>query len=110
VGIDPLKDGPSGTITIQFICHDAVPKDKTAMYLCIVVDIRPQKEETHRVHFTCSGDCINYTGNRSTPTADISTIKMLINSIISTPDAHALSCDLKDFYLNNPLPSWEYIS
>jgi hypothetical protein len=109
LGIDPAKDGPSGTDTMQFIRHDAIPKDKTATYLRIVVDIRPQKEETHRVRFTCGGDRVNYDGNVSTPTADITTIKILLNSIISTPDARGLSLDLKDFYLNNPLPGYEYM-
>jgi hypothetical protein len=48
-GINPLKDGPGSTDTIQFIQHNEIPKDKKATYLCIVVDIHPQKEETHHV-------------------------------------------------------------
>jgi hypothetical protein len=108
-GIDPLKDGPSGTDTIQFIRHDAIPQGKKATYLRIVVDIRPQKEETHRVRFTCGGDKITYPGNVSTPTSDLTTIKTLLNSTISTKGAKCLSLDLKDFYLNNIMPCLEYM-
>jgi hypothetical protein len=109
LGIDPLKDGPSGTDTIQFIRHTDKPKDKKATYLRIVVDIRPQKEETHRVRFTCGGDQVSYSGNVSTPTADIATVKILLNSTISTPGAKCLTTDMKDFYLNNPMPTLEYM-
>ena len=35
-----------------------------------------------------------------TPTASLLTIKLLINTIISTPGAKFLLLDLKDFYLN----------
>jgi hypothetical protein len=77
--------------------------------LRIAVDIRPQKEETHRVRFTCGGDQVDYPGNTTTPTADLPTVKILLNSTISTPGAKRLSIDLKDFYLNNKMPTLEYM-
>jgi hypothetical protein len=76
LGIDPTSN--TGTDTIRFIGHDKVPPGKTPTYLSIVVDIRPQKEETHHVRFTCGGDKIVYAGNVSTPTANMSTIKTSI--------------------------------
>jgi hypothetical protein len=85
LGIDPSSD--TGTDTIRFIGHEEVPAGKTPTYLSIVVDIRPQKEEMHRVRFTCGGDKIIYAGNVSTPTANLSTIKIHLNSTISTKDA-----------------------
>ena len=38
-----------------------------------------------------------------TPTASMLTIKLLLNSIISTPGAKFMAIDIKDFYLNTPL-------
>lgn len=107
LGIDPKSN--NGTDTIRCIRHDEVPAGKTPTYLSIVVDIRPQKEETHRVRFTCGGDKITYVGNVSTPTADMSTIKIHLNSTISTPGAKYMTTDVKDFYLNNLLPAVEYM-
>jgi hypothetical protein len=107
LGIDPASN--TGTDTIRFIGNDKVPAGKTPTYLSIVVDVRPQKEETHRVRFTCGGDKIAYAGNVSTPTADMSTIKIHLNSTISTKDAKYMTMDVVDFYLNNPLPTLEYM-
>jgi hypothetical protein len=85
LGIDPTSN--TGTDTIRFIGHDEVPTGKTPTYLSIVVGIQPKKEETHRVRFTCGGDKTVYAGNVSTPTADMSTIKIHLNSTISTKNA-----------------------
>ena len=45
----------------------------------------------------------------ATKVADLVAVKCLINHIISTPGAKAACIDIKDFYLNNPLSSPEYI-
>jgi hypothetical protein len=36
-----------GTETMHFIQRHNMPKGRQATYLCIVVDFRPQKDETH---------------------------------------------------------------
>ncbi len=56
------------------------------------------------VSLTVGGDLINYPGNISTPTADLTTAKLLINWTISTPEAIFLGINLANFYLNTPLP------
>jgi hypothetical protein len=48
------------------------------------------------------GDRVHYPGNTATPTADLLTIKILINSIISTAGAKFMTMDIKDFYLKHP--------
>ena len=58
---------------------------------------------------TVGGDRINFHGNVTTKVADLVTVKCLLNHIISTPGAKAACIDIKDFYLNNPLPTPEYI-
>ena len=63
----------------------------------MVCDIRPQKDEIHRVRLTVGGDHIDYLGDLSTPTSDFTTEKCLINSIFSTKNAKGLCTDIKDF-------------
>ena len=55
------------------------------------------------------GNIIDFPGDKSTKVTDIITVKCLINNTVSTPGARAASIDIKDFYLNNPLPEAEYI-
>ena len=44
-----------------------------------------------------------------TPTADLLTVKLLFNSIVSTPNAKFMSIDISNFYLNTPLDRYEYV-
>jgi hypothetical protein len=55
------------------------------------------------------GNCINYPGNKSTPTADLLMAKIFINSTISTPVTIFLGIDLENFSLNTPIPTREYM-
>ena len=55
------------------------------------------------------GNWINYPGDAGTPTADLLTIDLLANSIVSTKNAKMVTMDLKDFYLNTPMELPEYI-
>ncbi len=55
------------------------------------------------------GNRINYPGNCGTPTADLLTVKLLLNSIVSTMNAKFFTMVIKDFYLNTPLKRYEYI-
>jgi hypothetical protein len=52
---------------------------------------------------------IDYKGNDSTPTADITTFKLHVNSTISTPGARHMFIDCKEFYLNSEMPEKEYM-
>jgi len=55
------------------------------------------------------GDRVHSPEDASTPTADLLTIKLLLNSIISTPNAKFTTMDIKDFYLNTPMARYEYM-
>jgi hypothetical protein len=55
------------------------------------------------------GDSVHYPGNAGTPTTDLLTIKILINSIISTAGAKFMTMDIKDFYLNTLMARYEYM-
>jgi hypothetical protein len=100
-----------GTNTIFFINKDQVPKDrvKDMTYGSYGCKIKPNKEENHCTRLTTGGDRIHYPDNVSTPTANITLIKVLFNSIISTESAQCVILDVKDFYLNTTMKRLEYI-
>jgi hypothetical protein len=98
-----------GSNTIFFIPRQAIPKGKIATYGRFMVDIRPNKTETHRVRLTVGGNLIQYTGDVSTRSADLTTSKCLCNITISTEGAKYMCLDVKNFYLVTPMDSFEYM-
>ncbi len=100
-----------GTETIKFIKKDDVSYErrKDITYGSFTCDVRPHKEEKECTRLTAGGDCINYPDNVGTPTADMTLLKCLANSIISTPGARCIMLDIKDFYLNTPMKCKEYM-
>ena len=88
-----------GTNTMRFIHLKDIPSDKKPTYLKMVVADRPEKTNPKRVRNTIGGDRIQYDGDTSTKAAEITTCKIFVNSIISTPGARCVTGDLKDFYL-----------
>ena len=58
---------------------------------------------------TVGGDRIDYPGDCGTSAADLLTVKLLFNSVISSTNAEFMTLDIKHFYLNNPLTRYQYI-
>jgi hypothetical protein len=83
-----------GSNTIYFIPRSAVPPNKTVTYGRFVVEMRPNKEEIHRVRLTVGGNLIRYGGDVSTRSAYLTTSKCLWNSVISTPGAKYMCLDV----------------
>jgi hypothetical protein len=54
------------------------------------------------------GNLVNYPNDCGKPRADIITVKLLLNSIISTDNAKFMTIDLKDFYLMMPMIRYKY--
>ncbi len=52
---------------------------------------------------------MHYPGDAGTPTADLLTVKLLLNSIISTENVCFMTMDIKDFYLNTPMARYKYM-
>lgn len=98
-----------GTNTISFIPHTQVPPNKRVTYGRLVVNLKPHKTETHRTRLTVGGNLLQYANVKRTPTEDLSTIKILFNSVVSTPGDRFLTTDIKNFYLNTELPTPEYM-
>ena len=55
------------------------------------------------------GDRTNCPVDCGTPTAELLTIKLLLNSVISTPGAKFMTIDISNFYLNTPMDRYEYM-
>jgi hypothetical protein len=74
-----------------------------------VVDVRSNKEEVHRVRLTVGGKLIQYPGDVSTRSADLTTLKCVWNSTISTVGARYMCLDVNIFNLGTPMDSCEYL-
>jgi hypothetical protein len=82
---------------------------KDVTYSSFSCDLKPNKEEVNQTRLTMGGDRINYPDNGGTPTTDMILFKILINSILSTPNVKCLMMDIKDFYLRTPMKRSEYM-
>jgi len=100
-----------GTNTLFFIDRKDVPPDRwrDVTYGKIVCNVRPQKAETNRTRLTFGGSHCNTEIDCGTPTANLLSVKLLLNSVVSTPGAKFLGLDLKDFYLNTPMDRPEFL-
>ena len=63
--------------------------------------------KSFRVRGTVGGDRIHYDGDVAAHTEEMSTVKILLQSVVS--DNANFMTDIKDFYLNTPLTRPEYI-
>jgi hypothetical protein len=80
-----------------------IPKDRTVTYSRVVVDFHQQKGDPHRIQITARGNLINYPGKLSTQTANLTTLKLMWKSVLSTPGAKYMCLDIKIFYLTAAL-------
>jgi len=55
------------------------------------------------------GNKIEYAGDTSTPTADLTTAKLVFNSVVSTPNVEFATGDISDFYLFTNMDESEYM-
>ena len=87
-----------------------IPADRTITYGRIVIDYRPQKDDPNRVRITAGGNLItDYPGEITTRTADLTTSKILWNSVLSTDGAEFMGIDIKNFFPTAPLDRYEYM-
>ena len=103
--------GLKGTNTFEFIPFHEIPAErkKDITYARVVVDYRPQKAEPNRTRITVGGDRINYPYTVTTETAEITTHKLLLNSVVSTTGAKYMTADIGNFYLGTPMDRPEYM-
>jgi hypothetical protein len=98
----------TGSEIMRFIPVSEIPRGIIPTYMRIVAAWRPEKSNPYRIRCTVGGDRIEYTANASTKTADLTTAKLLFNSILSTPNAKFAGLDIKDYYLNTIMSPEDY--
>ena len=102
------KTGTKGTNSIFVMSHAEIaniPRDRIVTYCRLVVDFRPQKEDPNRVRMTAGSNLLQYPDKLTTRTADLTTSKIIWNSVLSTEGAQFMGIDIKNFYLGTPLSS-----
>jgi hypothetical protein len=99
-GLGKLDPSIAGTNTFFFINHKKTTKGQKVTCLNAVSAFRPGKKDPCQVRWT---------GNVSAWTADITTAKTLMNSVLSTPNAKLVISDLKDFCLGTPTERFEHM-
>jgi hypothetical protein len=102
-----IRDIP-GTDTCFFTTLKNIPNDRKITYGKIVCDYKPHKKEKECVQLTVGGDILDYSGDVTTSTTDITTFKILINSTLSIKDAAMMMMDIKNYYLGTLLPRFGY--
>ncbi len=91
--------------TIFFIQKNQIPKEGAKVLYCLItVLVQPEKiDEPNRTRLVAGGDRVNYPGDTGTPTTNLLTVKLLINSVISMPSSKFMTMDMADFYLSTPM-------
>ncbi len=98
-----------GMDTIFFIPKDKVlrARAKDVMYSLLICLIKLKKiEEPNRTRLVAWGDRVHCPVNAGTPTANLITTKLLINSMISTPGARFFTMDIKNPILPRVRYQW----
>ena len=96
-----------GTNTLFAIHRHNVPTNNTAAHIRMVADFRPQKPDPHRIRITIGGSKKSVDYDIGTPTADLSTAKILINNTLSVRVAWWAGFDLMNMYLNKNLKYYD---
>ncbi len=71
----------------------------------VIIGNKKQKREGPQSQW---GNLNNFPGDCGKPTADLLTVKLLLNSVISTSGTKLIRIDVKNFYLNTPMERYEY--
>ena len=96
------------TETTRFLGKKNIPQGEKAVYTRLVVDLRTNKAVLERLRMCMGGDKIESVMETTTRTADLTTYKLHMNGLVSTPGARFAGGDVKDFYLNTPLKRKRY--
>ena len=90
---------PTGNSTTFFVHPSEIPAHKKVTYGRLVVDIQPLKDEKYRVGINIGSDQLDFCGYASSVADSLATVKLLLNSVVSTKDAIFTTADIKVFYM-----------
>jgi hypothetical protein len=113
IGSNPLPNSQrvAGTDTFCLIDYNDIPlhKRKEICHTMVVCEVRPEKDDPDCTRITIGGIRICYPGNVSTNTVSLKLVKLLLNSVLSRKGACFSTIDIKNFYLDTPMPNPEYV-
>jgi hypothetical protein len=75
----------------------------------VVCEVCSEKDDPDRTRITIGGNRICYPGDVGTNTASLELVKLLLNSVLSRKGARFSTTDLKNLYLDTPMPDPEYV-
>jgi hypothetical protein len=75
----------------------------------IICEVRPEKDDPDCTRTTIGRNRICYPGNVGTNMALLELVKLLLNSVLSRKSARFSTTDIKNFYLDTPMPDPEYV-
>ncbi len=110
-GTKPGTKRVDGTNTFFMIKYDDIPmhKRKEICHTLVVCEVRPEKDDPDCTRITIGGSKICYPGDVGTNTASLELIKILLNSVLSRKGARFSCINLKNFYLDTPMPDPKYV-
>ncbi len=110
-GAAPTGQRVAGTNTFYIIDYKGIlsHKHKEICHTMVLCEVRPEKDDPDRTRITIGGNRICYPGNLGTNTASLELVKLLFNSVLSRKGARFSTIDLKNFYLDTPMPDPEYV-
>ena len=96
--------------TLRPILFEDIPMGQQATYINPVCNEKTKDNGSikFRTRATIGGDRIDYPYSTTAVTAELESIKILLNAMISD-NAGFATVDLEDFYLGTPLPHPEYV-
>jgi hypothetical protein len=68
-----------------------------------------RKKETKRTRLTVGGNLTDFPGDVSTPTADPTTAKLVVNHTLSSANAKYMFGDIKNFCRGTPMERYEHM-
>ncbi len=75
----------------------------------VVCEVWPDKDDLDCTRITIGGNHICFPGDVGTNTASLELFKLLLNSVLLRKGARFSIIDLKNFYLDTPMPDPEYV-
>jgi hypothetical protein len=110
-GEAPSSKHVANTKTFFLINYHNTPlhKRKEICHTMVVCKVHLDKDNPNHTQITIGGNRICYPGNVGTTTALLELLKLLLHSVLSQKGVRFSSIDLKNFYLNTPMPKPEYI-
>lgn len=97
------------TQCMRFVPFSAKPANETATYYNPQVKLKMKNGQLdYRVRGTVGGDRVQYDQYRSSFTASLSTVKLLLNAVVSE-QAEWMTIDIKDYYLGSPMEKPVYM-